>query len=156
MRHAWNKSIASKKVPTSATPPAVSPVVCMAEPCATTSTSVRSQPRLPPLESAGASSSTERIDNVPGPSSHTKHVDTVFYTDEACAEREERAKSVKSSLVDISATSRKFDLLDVSMASDDNDHGMEFIVGGMEVLRKFFLCDYMYPVRDSQSPVREM
>ncbi|KAH6945438.1 hypothetical protein HPB50_008449 [Hyalomma asiaticum] len=138
-RRAWNKSVASKKVATSVAPPAVSPVGSRTEPCATTSTSVRSQPHLPPLECAGASSSAEHIDdNVPGPSSRAERVDTVFYTDEACAEREERAKRVKSSLADISATSRKFDLLDVSMASDDNDHGTEFIVVGMEVLRKFF------------------
>ncbi|KAH6921313.1 hypothetical protein HPB50_027700 [Hyalomma asiaticum] len=132
-RRAWNKSIASKKVATSVAPLAVSPVGSTTEPCTTMSTSVRSQPCSAPLECAGASSSMEHIDdNVPGPSSRAERMDTVFYTDEARAEREERAKCVKSLLADILAPSRKFDLLDVSMASDDNDHGTEFIVVGME------------------------
>lgn len=71
-----------------------------------------------------------------GPSTRAERVDTMFYTDEACTEREEHAKSVKSSLADVSATSRKFDLLDVSMASD-NDHGTEFFVVNMQVLQIF-------------------
>lgn len=73
-----------------------------------------------------------------GPSTRAERVDTMFYTDEACAEREEHAKSVKSSLADVSATSREFDLLDVSMASDDNDHGTEFFVVNVQVLQMFF------------------
>lgn len=74
----------------------------------------------------------------PALSSRAECADTVFYTDEACAEHEEHAKSVNSLLADISATSRNFDLLDVSMASDNNDHGTEFIVVDMKILRKFF------------------
>lgn len=140
-RRAWNKHIASKKVPASVAAPAVSPDVCAAEPCSSTAEpcSSTSTARSPPLDAAGASSCAEHIDNnVAGPSTRAERVDTVFYTDEACAEREEHAKSVKSSLADVSATSRKFDLLNVSMASDDNDHGTEFIIVDMQVLQKFF------------------
>lgn len=71
---------------------------------------------------ADASSCAKRIDSdVPGPSLRTECMDRVLHTEEECAERKERAKNTQSFFAEISATSQKFNLLDVSMASDDNN-----------------------------------
>ncbi|CAN7982563.1 unnamed protein product, partial [Ixodes pacificus] len=63
-------------------------------------------------------------------------IDTVFYTEEECVEREQRADDRKTSLADQSATSRKFELLDVCMESDDTDCGTEYVIADMKVLQE--------------------
>lgn len=62
----------------------------------------------------------------------------MFYTEEELVEREAVAANVKASLAEKSATSRKFDLLNVSLASDSGDRGTEFVIVDMEVLCKLF------------------
>ncbi|CAN7947863.1 unnamed protein product [Ixodes hexagonus] len=76
--------------------------------------------------------------DVAGPSSFRDRIDTVFYTEEECVEREQRADDRKASLADQSATSRKFELLDVCMESDDTDRGTEYVIVDIKVLQEFF------------------
>lgn len=44
----------------------------------------------------------------------------------------------KSSLAEKSVTLRKFELLDISLASDDDDRGPKYVIVDMEVLQKLF------------------
>ncbi|KAM7311103.1 hypothetical protein ISCGN_008011 [Ixodes scapularis] len=76
--------------------------------------------------------------DVAGPSSSRDRIDTVFYTEEECVEREQRADDRKASLADQSATSRKFELLDVCMESDDTYRGTEYVIVDMTVLQELF------------------
>lgn len=76
-----------------------------------------------------------------GPSSCANCTDTVFYTKDELVEHEAVAENMKASLVKKTAISRKCDLLDVSLASDDGDHDAQFIIGNMEVLRKMFASE---------------
>ncbi|CAN7983167.1 unnamed protein product [Ixodes pacificus] len=127
-RRAWNKktSASRKTTPlTSPMPQAALPLGDATGSSLCSTTSPMPQAAFPLVDVAGPSSSRDRID-------------TVFYTEEECVEREQRADDRKASLADQSATSRKFELLDVCMESDDTDHGTEYVIVDMKVLQELF------------------
>lgn len=72
------------------------------------------------------------------PSLRVQRLDTVFFTEAECAGREKCADNAKTSLAKKSATSRKFELMNVSTVSVDDDRGTEYIIVDMSILKKLF------------------
>ncbi|KAM7306501.1 hypothetical protein ISCGN_010204 [Ixodes scapularis] len=127
-RRAWNKKTSASRKTTPSTslmPQAALPLVDATGPSLCSTASPMPQAAFPLVDVAGPSLSWDRID-------------TVFYTEEECVEREQRVDDGKASLADQSATSRKFELLDVCMESDDTDRGTEYVIVDMTVLQELF------------------
>ncbi|KAG0423237.1 hypothetical protein HPB47_000972 [Ixodes persulcatus] len=127
-RRAWNEKISASRKTT----PSTSPMPQAALPLVETTGSSLCSATLPMPQAAFP------LVDVAGPSSSRDRIDAVFYTEEECVECEQRADDRKASLADQSATSRKFELLDVCMESDDTDRGTEYVIVDMKVLQELF------------------
>ncbi|KAG0415010.1 hypothetical protein HPB47_007815 [Ixodes persulcatus] len=127
-RRAWNKKASTSRKTTPSTSPmpqAAPPLVDATGSSLCSTTSPMPQAAFPLVDVAGPSSSRDRMG-------------TVFYTEEGYVEREQRADDRKASLADQSATSQKFELLDVCMESGNTDRGTEYVIVDMKVLQELF------------------
>ncbi|XP_070395670.1 uncharacterized protein [Dermacentor albipictus] len=106
------------------------------------SDSVSSEAAEPADLSLTSTSAFPHVASVPTdaaePSSRAQRFDTVFFTEAECAGREKYADNIKTSFAKKSATSRKFELMNVGTASEDDDRGTEYIVH-LSVLKKMFV-----------------